>query len=217
VCYCLLTHEHADHLDTFNFSARLDACGPSGTPYLDFYATTGALAVAAGRLDSRLPPSGLRDPQVAERFRVTAHPVAPFETFDVGSYRVSSFLANHGSGKIVPLIYIVEQGGRRLLYCTDTGPLPEETWQALAKFPGQLNVVAMDHTFGLNPAPAGHLNLEQFVEQIARLRHDGNLADDARVFAHHIGHHSNPPHPELVEHVARFGYEVAFDGLSLQV
>jgi phosphoribosyl 1,2-cyclic phosphate phosphodiesterase len=217
VRYCLLTHEHADHLDTFNFSARLDACGPSGTPLLDFYATAGALGVAAARLDPRLPPNGLLDPAVADRLRVTSHPVPPFDSFDVGSYRVRSFLANHGSGEIVPLVYIVERDGRRILYCTDTGPLPEETWQALAKLPGPLHVVAMDHTFGLNPTTPGHLNLEQFVEQLARMRRTGIIADNARIFAHHLGHHSNPSHPELVEHVARHGYEVAFDGLSLVV
>jgi phosphoribosyl 1,2-cyclic phosphate phosphodiesterase len=217
VRYCLLTHEHADHLDTFNFSARLDACGPSGIPCLDFYATAGALRVASARLDSRLPPSGLLDPQVAERFHVTAHRVAPFESFDVGPYWVSSFLANHGSGKIVPLVYVVEQDGRRLLYCTDTGPLPDETLRALARLPGPLHVVAMDHTCGLKPTMPGHLNLALFVEQIARLRRDGIVADDTRVFAHHLGHHSNPSHSELVEHVARYGYDVAFDGLSLVV
>jgi phosphoribosyl 1,2-cyclic phosphate phosphodiesterase len=217
VRYCLLTHEHADHLDTFNFSARLDACGPSGIPSLDFYASAGALRVASARLDPGLPPRGLLDPTAADRFRVNAHAVAPFETFDVGPYRVSSFLANHGSGSIVPLVYVVEQDGRRIFYCTDTGPLPEETLQALAKLPGPLHIVALDHTCGLKPTLPGHLNLDLFVEQLARLRRNGILADDARVFAHHIGHHSNPSHPELVEHVARYGYAVAFDGLSLRV
>ncbi len=215
--YCLITHEHGDHLDSTNLAARQDACGPNGVPHLDLYASGGALRVAAARLDPRMPPTGFHDPRVAERLNVTAHVVAPFETFDAGPYQVSSYRANHGAGDIVPLVYVVEEAGRRALYCTDTGPLPEETWSALRRLPGPVHVVALDHTFGLRPTVPGHLNLEQFVEQIARLRDDGIVADSARIFAHHIGHHSNPPHFELSHHVARYGYEVAYDGLSVDV
>jgi phosphoribosyl 1,2-cyclic phosphate phosphodiesterase len=217
VRYCLLTHEHGDHLDPSHFSARLDACGPNDPSHLDFYATEGALQTAAARLGTNLSADGLHDSRIAERFKLTAHVVAPFESLAIGPYRVTSFLANHGSGAIVPLVYVIEQDGRSLFYCTDTGPLPEETWRALRALPRSIHVVALDHTFGLKPTEPGHLNLDRFVEQIERLRRERILADTARVFAHHIGHHSNPPHPQLVEVAARHGYEVAYDGLSLLV
>jgi phosphoribosyl 1,2-cyclic phosphate phosphodiesterase len=216
VRYCLLTHEHADHLDTSNFAARLDACGPNGTPHLDFYASAGALQTAAHRLG--IPrPDGLRDSLVAERLNLTAHPIAPFETLELGRYRARSFRANHGDGNIVPLVYVVELGHRTVFYCVDTGPLPEETWQALAALPAPIDVVVMDHTFGLKAAPAGHLNLAQFVAQIDRLREIRALAPTARIFAHHLGHHSNPPHPQLVDVLAPHGFEVAYDGLTVEV
>jgi phosphoribosyl 1,2-cyclic phosphate phosphodiesterase len=217
VRYCLLTHEHSDHLDPTHFSSRRDACGPNGRACLDFYATEGALRVAAARLGNHMPARGLRDPRVGERLHLAAHAIDPFVTLTVGPYRVASVLANHGSGTMVPLAYVVEQDERRLFYCTDTGPLPEDTWRALRTLGQPIHVVALDHTFGLKAAEPGHLNLEQFVGQIERLRAERILADDARVFAHHIGHHSNPPHPLLVEVAARRGYEVAYDGLSLNV
>src|SRR5471030_2513697 len=62
VRYCLLTHEHGDHLDPSHFSARHDACGPTDPVHLDFYATEGALRTAASGLSAELPPEGLRDP-----------------------------------------------------------------------------------------------------------------------------------------------------------
>jgi len=43
------------------------------------------------------------------------------------------------------------------------------------------------------------------------------LAEDARIFATHIAHHSNPPHPDLVAIAAAHGYDVAYDGLTLVV
>ena len=50
-----------------------------------------------------------------------------------------------------------------------------------------------------------------------RLRAEHLLADDARLFAHHLAHHSNPPHDELVGFAAAHGYEVAWDGLVVEV
>ena len=63
----------------------------------------------------------------------------------------------------------------------------------------------------------GHMNWQQFTEQVARMRDERLLADGARIFAHHLAHHSNPIHEELVEFAAARGYEVAYDGLVLDV
>lgn len=215
--YCLLTHQHGDHMDPHNFESRHDACGPNGTPHLHFYATEGALNLVATRLGAGSYPDGFDEARVSERLNLSVYAVTPFQKLAFGPYQVLSLLANHGSGKLVPLVYVVEEADRRLLYCTDTGPLPEETWTALREYAQPIHVVAMDHTFGLKPRTDGHLNQELFLGQIERLRAEHLLADDVRVFAHHIGHHSNPPHPQLVEIAARDGYEVAYDGLGVTV
>ncbi|HEX5414040.1 MAG TPA: MBL fold metallo-hydrolase, partial [Chloroflexota bacterium] len=217
VRYCLLTHEHSDHLDLSNFESRHNASGPNGTPHLQFYATADALNLVATRFGVGPFPGGFDNARVAERLNLSAHAVTPFQKLEFGPYHVFSLLANHGSGKLLPLVYVVEEAGRRLLYCTDTGPLPEETWTALRAFGRPIHVVALDHTFGLKPAREGHLNRDQFVSQIERLRAEHVLAEDARVFAHHLGHHSNPSHPGLVEVTARDGYDVAYDGLTVTV
>ena len=41
------------------------------------------------------------------------------------------------------------------------------------------------------------------------------LARNARIFATHISHEGNPPHPALAEFAARHGYEIAYDGLEV--
>jgi hypothetical protein len=48
------------------------------------------------------------------------------------------------------------------------------------------------------------------------MRSEGLLGEGARVFAHHLAHHSHPPHPELSELARERGYEVAYDGLSVE-
>jgi phosphoribosyl 1,2-cyclic phosphate phosphodiesterase len=217
--YCLQTHEHADHLDPAHFLSRCAYCSVHGNPRLQYYATQGALGKAAAALGTRAR-HGLTDPETGDRLNLTAHVVAPFQSFTVGPYRVRTVLGAHDPTRLVALLYVIERDGRSLFYATDTGELPAETWADLAALrrAGQrLHVVALDHTFGMQGRVEGHMNWEQFIEQVARMRAEGLLADDARVFAHHLAHHSNPAHEELVEFAAARGYEVAWDGLVVDV
>jgi phosphoribosyl 1,2-cyclic phosphate phosphodiesterase len=217
VASILLTHEHHDHLDASHLVSRSALSGVLDAPHLHLYASAGALRKAASRIGGHLPEAGLLDPTVGQRLNLTAHPIEPFMTFEVGPYRVTSLRAAHDPDAITAMLYIIERDGRALFYATDTGPLPEATWRALAESGVRLNVVAMDHTFGFQGRATGHMNAEQFLEQIARLRDLGLLAPEARLFAHHLGHHSHPAHPDLAAHAARHGYEIAFDGLTIAV
>jgi phosphoribosyl 1,2-cyclic phosphate phosphodiesterase len=211
--YCLQTHEHSDHLHPALFLARSPFCGVHDAPRLGYYASRGALAAAfrdLGRFDP-LAGSGVSEP-----LNLVARAVEPFETFEAGPYRVTALRAAHDPS-IVALLYLIERDGRTLFYATDTGPLPEATWTALGAWGGQLDAVIMDHTFGTAGRSTGHLNGEQFREQIARLRALDLLADDARIYAHHIAHHSNPAHDELVRLAAAGGYLVPHDGLTIEI
>jgi phosphoribosyl 1,2-cyclic phosphate phosphodiesterase len=217
--YCLQTHEHSDHLDPTHFQSRSAEFGVHGNPRLQYYATEGALAKAAARLGIRAA-GGLADPAVGDRFNLTAHLIEPFQSFTAGPYRVRSVRANHDPDHLVALLYLIERDGRVVFYATDTGELPEESWADLAAWRRAnppIHVVALDHTFGMQQRVQGHMNWEQFTEQIARMRDEQMLASDARIFAHHLAHHSHPAHEELAEFAAARGYEIAYDGLVVDV
>ena len=49
------------------------------------------------------------------------------------------------------------------------------------------------------------------------MRDEGLLRERARIFATHISHEGNPVHPELARYAAERGYEVAYDGLAVEV
>ena len=213
VGYCLQTHEHDDHLHPAFFFARSPYCGVHDAPLLHFYGTQGALNVATQELKDR---ATLGLAEACARLNLAIHPIEPFQTFEAGPYRASAVLATHDP-TLTPLLYVIERDGRCLFYATDTGPLPEETWVALRAWGGQFDVVIMDHTFGYGAPSAQHLNGEQFLSVMAQLRDAGLLADDARIYATHIAHHSNPAHGELVTHAAKHGYLVAHDGLRIAI
>jgi phosphoribosyl 1,2-cyclic phosphate phosphodiesterase len=215
VRYCLLTHEHDDHLDGSNLISRSPSAQVEAPP-MALYGTLGALRYAAAALEVEiLAQSGL-DPAAGQRFNLSACSVSPGETFHAGPYRITAIPARHDAS-IVPLLYVIEKAGRALFYATDTGPLPAEAWAALAGWGGRFNLVVLDHTFGLMGRSTGHNNADQFVETVELLRASGRLADDCRVLAHHIGHHSNPDHATLSRYAAERGYAVAHDGLSVRV
>lgn len=214
--YCLQTHEHEDHLDPAHFVSRSAYCGVHGTPRLHYYASLGALEKAAAELVPELPPAGFLDPAVGDGLNLSLHPIEPFQQFTVGPYEVFSVKAAHAP-QLTAMLYVIEQAGRVLFYATDTGELSEETWQALRAYGKRFHVVALDHTFGFQHRVHGHMNYEQFLEQVTRLRAEGLLADDARIYAHHLAHHSHPPHPAVVTFAEQHGYTVAYDGLTVDV
>jgi phosphoribosyl 1,2-cyclic phosphate phosphodiesterase len=218
--YGLQTHEHSDHLDPSHFSSRSQFCGVYGNPRLHYFASQGALDLIANALGNKAVSLGLTDPVVGEKLNLTAQAIEPFQQFAAGPYHVLSVAATHAP-ELTAMLYVIEHQGRVIFYGTDTSDLAETTWQALIAYRRDydrpFNLVVLDHTFGIKGRSGGHLNSKQFVEQVARLRAENLLAADARVFAVHIGHHSNPTHPELVKLAAEQGYEIAYDGLTVEV
>ncbi len=214
VRYCLQTHAHADHLDTSHFLSRSPEFGVVGAPRLHFYASPGTLRAAAQSLERDCAPAGFLDPAMGERLNLELHPIEALQSFPVGPYQVTAFPANHDP-TVEPLLYAVEAAGRSVFYGLDTAALPEETWQAFHRYNLRFDVAILDHTYGPGESGSDHLSARQVIEHVARLREEGLLTDQARVFAAHIAHEGNPVHPELAAFAAQHGYEVACDGLTI--
>lgn len=216
VRYALQTHEHGDHLDPGHFFSRSASCGVPDVRELSWYSSRGAGALAAGRLRDVAGVTLLQEPELMARLSLRHQPISPYETTLIGDYRVFSVPANHGDG-IEAMLHAIERNGRRLFYATDTGSLPDEVWRALAGEGWQFDLVAMDHTFGFAGRSTGHMNAEQFQEQVAAMRRYGLIRPDTRLLATHLAHHSNPLHEELARFGADRGYEIAYDGLVVEV
>jgi phosphoribosyl 1,2-cyclic phosphate phosphodiesterase len=214
VRYCLQTHAHADHLDPCLLLSRSPEWGVVGTPRLQFYASLATARRIDRMLEPDLAPASVLDPQVGERLNLEIQQIEALESFPVGPYRVTAFPANHDP-TVDPLLYAIEADGRTIFYGTDTAPLPEDTWRAFHRHHMRFDVVILDHTYGAGRSDSDHLNAQQFVEHVARLREEGRLSDHARVFATHLSPETIPPHPDLAEIAAHHGYDVAYDGLTV--
>jgi adenosylcobinamide kinase/adenosylcobinamide-phosphate guanylyltransferase len=190
--HVLLTHAHPDH------------CAPAFLLYRSW--------VRDEPLDVVGPD------EVVEQARMWVGPGSPvrFRTVRAGSalalghHRVRVLAAAH-TGETV--LYDVAGPGGRLLYATDTGPLPAATIDAVAG--ARFDVVLLEETFGDHTGHGtAHLDLSTFPEQLRRLRSVGAVTDDTDVLAVHLSHR-NPPPAELSRRLAHWGARVVEDGTTL--
>jgi phosphoribosyl 1,2-cyclic phosphodiesterase len=216
VQYCLQSHPHADHLDLSHLQSRSREYGTLGTPRLHFYASPETLERAAQTFVRDLEGYDLLSLEAERRLNLKIHPIEPLKPFTFGRYHAIAFPANHAA-ETGAMLYAVEQGGQSIFYGTDTASLPESTWQAFHQLRLRFDVVILDHTYGPTQEASDHLSAHQVEEHVVRMRREGLLSDTARAFATHIAHEGNPAYPELVEFAKQHGYEVAYDGLVLEI
>jgi adenosylcobinamide kinase/adenosylcobinamide-phosphate guanylyltransferase len=181
----LLTHEDADHCDPAFLLWR--SWARASIPLL----VTGP-AAALDRCRDWIGPvdSG-----------VELREVRAGDHLSVGTHDVRVLAADHKPGSV--LYEVSGADGARVLYATDTGPLPERTVAACAA--RHADLVLLEQTWGDTPAAVpGHLGLREFGEAIAELRGVGGIDAAGSVVAVHLSHR-NLPEPGLSRRLAEHG------------
>ncbi len=189
--------------------AHHDHCDPAFILYRS-WVTSGPLTVVGPEPVMAAMRPWLQDSGIEFELRqVTAGDVV-----ETSGYRLTALAANHSAfGEAV--LYLVEDGVHRLLYATDTGPLPPSTLAALAG--RRLDAVLLEETFGTRTDLAGrHLHLQTFTYTVAALREVGAVTEGTQLVAVHLSHF-NPPLAELEAELARCGARVHPDGAVLEL
>ena len=216
VRYCLQTHPHADHLDLSHLLSRSPGFGVVGAPTLNFYASAETLARAAETFKRDHAGYDLLSPDAEKMLNLKIHTVEPLKSFSFGDYSVTAFPANHAPD-MGAMLYAVQSHGRTVFYGTDTAAFAEENWWAFHQHKFLFDIVILDHTYGPKQSGSDHMCANDVINHINRMRKEGLLSCNARAFATHIAHEGNPAHPELNEFAMQNGYEVAYDGLVIEV
>jgi phosphoribosyl 1,2-cyclic phosphodiesterase len=190
----LVTHAHPDH------------CAPFALLWRQWARPGQPLTV--------LGPAEVLDacrPWLAPAGSVVLVEVEPGSSLICGGYRVRALAADH---EVPTVVYdVTAPDGHRLLYATDTGPLPAATIAALGG--AAFDLVLLEETFG-DALDHGtrHLDLATFPAELARLRNAGAVTSDTDVVAVHLGHH-NPPLPRLARRLAECGARLVPDGTTV--
>lgn len=141
--------------------------------------------------------------------------LAPFQWVSDAGYEICPVRANHTPGEEC-FNYVVRREGRTLLYATDTGIWPEETFAFLKGL--KLDLLVIECTNAFRPASyAGHLDMEGLRYVVDRLRKEEGLAADGRVITTHHAASGGARHCDLETALVPIGAVPGYDGLVIEV
>ena len=214
--YVLQTHSHSDHFDAGHLITRLPDYATAEPLPLEICASPETLRHMSDALSLEEPGADLLSKDWQDQLRLSVRPLRHGETIQLGNRRVTAVVSNHdpldGS-----LLYVVEEAGRAFFYATDTMRLTERAWSLFKARGFAFDAVAIDATYGPGTRGGGHLSVDQAAEEIARMRAEGVLKENARAFVIHISHEGMPPHATLDRYARARGLEAAWDGMILEI
>lgn len=197
--HVLITHSHPDHFSP-------DELGRIAPP--DAHRKTVLHVYGDARVGEGIKP-------YLKEGKLTFTQLEPFRTYEIDEYLVTPLQAVHAinSGE-EPLFYLIERGGRKLLYAHDTDMFTDADFEFLKD--KRVNLVSMDCTNGiLDLKYIGHMGINKNVALREKLLSIG-AADENTVFvANHFSHNGLVSHEEMEKRLPDF--TVSYDGLTLRV
>ncbi len=206
---CLITHSHLDHLYPDEiYMRKKDFSHLEKQAALTFFSDEAGYNMINGLKTIRNMPD---DEVLAEKIKL-------YTPFDVDGYKVTALRAAHDK-KSSPVVYLIEKDGKTLFYSNDTSEYPEESMEYLKALKKPINLISLDCTEAEGDATyVGHLTLKRCVELRAVLL-DMGAADEKTVFVlNHFSHNGiNVVYDEFVKIAAKEGFEVSFDGMTIEI
>ena len=112
--------------------------------------------------------------------------------------------------------YVVQSDSAAVLYACDTGRYSEATIDHLAGC--KFDLLMVECTYGTKIKPIeSHMNFKGVLELRDRMAARGCVDADTRLIVTHFSHNTWMLHDELEELVRPEGFEVAYDGMMLDV
>lgn len=205
----IITHCHEDHFYPADLVMRNPGLAHlNRETLLQVYAVSRAIETAKDSLAAMHLP-------LPERLSFVE--IVPFSPFSVGGYEVTPMKANHALW-CDPVIYLIEDGEKRVLYGHDSGYFPAETWQYLEAEKPYLNLVSLDCTEGINPTDfGGHMSIYENVRVRERLL-DLGCADRNTIFCcNHFSHNGLATYQQMCAIASGYGFRVSYDGMKIDL
>lgn len=212
----LQTHSHSDHFDAGHLITRIADYATEDTLPLTVCASEETLEHMSERLGREEGGATLMTEEYLEKLNMRAHAMKHGDTIELNGRRITAVESNHDLND-GSLMYIIEESSKTFFYATDTMRLTENAWALFRERGFRFDAVAIDHTYGPGTPGGGHLCADEVAEEIARMRAEGILKPDGRALATHISHEGMPLHEELSAFAAAHGYEIAWDGLAVEL
>ena len=140
----------------------------------------------------------------------------PYEPMELGRYRLTPLRANHAPGEVA-LLYVIEDGEKRILYAHDTGFFYDDVLEYIKEKGWRFDFATFDCTSAqLTKESKRHMNLTAVERLIGVLREMGAVDDSTKLFVNHFSHNGRPLQDEMEDRAATFGCSVSYDGCSVE-
>lgn len=225
--HILITHTHDDHLNFANL-ALLSMSRKRFSKPINIYISEQGFNWCMLNSKALLPgavlaPSGENSVKIylGEDKAFEIHKLVYGKAFTMGNFQVLPVRANHNScGENEKAInyLLTDTNGQTLLYASDTGVYPDETYQLIAGI--HLDYLIMECTFGSRKMEegCGHLDAYHFMEMVNKFSRNNIIDEKTKIFSTHLNHKHSFNHDDLQDYFNKSSQHpitVAWDGLRI--
>ncbi len=211
--YLLITHAHEDHFTFEDFFSRFKGIAHNlKAEKLKIYLSSVAYEIMKRCIRAR----EVDEARLFARFEFVI--VEPYSTVSIGEYKVTVLPARHAS-EGEALLYLIEKDGKSLFYGNDTGFFTEEIDDYLLKQGKRIDLLSLDCTKCDNEFNYyTHMSMSEGRSIADRFMAKGLLKENARLFYTHFSHNGGMIYDEMKEIAKqKYGFEVAYDGLAVEI
>ena len=201
--YLFVTHSHKDHCYPQELQCRRHPCAKNMEQrVLRVFCSKGGF--------ERLSPFASDYVEVTE--------LKPFDVVELDEYRVIALPARHMESDGA-LIYLVDDGEKKVLYAHDTGYFFDEVFDYLKDNGIVLDMVSYDCAYGDKYVAdtGGHMGIENILRVRECLCEIGAVDEKTIHVLNHFSHGINPLQSRLEQLVGDKGFLVAFDGRVMEL
>ncbi len=201
--YLFITHSHQDHFYPEDLAMRKPPFAHlNGEKVLKIFANkTVVERIRENNLESK--------ETMIETVMLRA-----FEEVGIEGYKVKALRADHQRGEEC-LLFLIKSEGKTILWGTDSGFFPEDSWCALSG--ERLDLAILDTTSGPYSTASYHMGIPEVLRTKERMLKEG-IADEKTIFiATHFSHNGGLLHEELEERLKPYGIIPAYDGFQLTI
>lgn len=217
VRWALQTHDHGDHLFPLHATMRAANWAAKNAEPLEWFVNDHAVPIILFGNEKSLPKldMAIDQPESAALLKITR--ITPWQSLAFGPYEVLSIPANHSSA-VSPMLFAIRKLGRSMLYASDTSELPADFWPRVADAGWHFDLVVFDHNDGfLHPYSSTHSGSGGVLAEFERMRSVGLVDTSTQLIGTHLAHHSNTIHEIEAARAQALGYDLAYDGLVVDV
>ena len=220
--YLLATHPHPDHLTLEPLDWRraapgaVEAKGEDRLKIISPRFTPLPMMTVFGNRWVKEKLMGAETDMFAEGTFMRFQEICEGERTDCGDLAFTPVRSQHGPEPGFAHSYILERGGRTLLYALDTyGFDPDMLQIVLSK---RYDAVVTEGTFGLGTSEnCGHMNTARNIAFRSLLLEKGCIGESTPVFLTHMAPHWTPPYDLYAPMMAEKGFTVAYDGMVAEI